>query len=75
MPNNFTVVDEYVDSKIAQCAMEDSSGRSSRCCKRPHSYALGSLQSQVAMMLSRLEVYHPEAYITAVEEFAVKETN
>jgi len=27
------------------------------------------------MMLSRLEAYHPEAYITAVEEFAVKETN
>jgi len=65
MPNNFTVVDEYVDSKIAQCAMEDR--------KWPHSYALGSLQSQVAMMLSRLEVYHPEAYITAVEEFRTNE--
>jgi len=65
--NNFTVVNEYVESKIVQCAMEDR--------KYPHSFALGALQSQVAMMLSRLEVYHPEAYITAVEEFAVKETN
>lgn len=63
--NNFTVVNEYVESKITQCAMEDR--------KWPHSYALGSLQSQVAMMLSRLEAYHPEAYITAVEEFRVNE--
>ena len=67
MPNNFTIVDKYVESKITQCALEER--------KHPHSFALGSLQSQVAMMLSRLEAYHPEAYITALEEFRIKETN
>ena len=65
MPDNFKLVDKYVESKITRCALED--------IKYPHSFALGSLQAQVVMMLTKLEAYHPEAYITAVEEFKTNE--
>jgi len=61
--NNFTVVNEYVESKIVQCAMEDR--------KYPHSFALGALQSQMACILTKLEMYHPDAYNTVVEELKV----
>ena len=63
--DNHNLVKEYVESKIAQCVLEDR--------KYAHSFVLGSLESRVALMLSRLEVYHPEAYITAVEEFNINE--
>jgi hypothetical protein len=62
--NNHNLVGDYVESKITQCALEDR--------KHPHSFALGSLTAQMAAILTKLEMYHPDAYNSVVDDLMVE---
>jgi len=67
MPNNYKIVNEYTDNRVAkgkELYPENVSG---------HAYALGALEAKAMMMLSHLEIYHPDAYNSVVGMFDVQE--
>jgi len=65
MPNNFKIVNKFVDSKIMEGKnYHEGTG---------HSFALGALEGEVSMLLVRLEIYHPDAYNSVVGMFDTQE--
>jgi len=67
MPNNFKIVDEYTSSMIVKGKESYSE------CSSGYAYALGALESKAMMILSHLEIYHPDAYNSVVGMFDVQE--
>ena len=61
--SNHTLVENYVDHKITACMSEGS--------KRPAADTLEALESKVIGILTKLEMYHPDAYETVVGDFVV----